>query len=331
MGCVVSSTERITWRDGDYTVGANHALVHVNGNQISLRFLKFLESEEEAEHEHPMTWEVKGFNSLMITLNGETVKAKWVSWDKKMIMGVPGMPSVLQYMSWITPEEAAVVRNRPRQSVEAPEVPHPLNPGKPGKLVVITGPPGAGKSTTAGAIAKKGDWVYYEGDGFLNGFNPYLAPNENQVAARSEKAALFGPGMAQRKKVIKSFWDDQDVDGTCYKLMAEDIKKERARVGGNFVVAMFCQRGGRDIFREVLNDVIFVVLDIPYDLVKARLRRREDDRNTADWLTADHGRFEQAQNYEPRILTFTITKESTKEQNADAILHLINKANVIEH
>ena len=74
-----------------------------------------------------MTWEVKGFNSLMITLDGETVKAKWVSWDKKMIMGVPGMPSVLQYMSWITPEEAAVVRNRPRQSVEAPEVPYPSN------------------------------------------------------------------------------------------------------------------------------------------------------------------------------------------------------------
>ena len=132
--------------------------------------------------------------------------------------------------------------------------------------------------------------------------------------------------MAHRKKVIKSFWDDQDVDGTCYKLMAEDIKKERERVGGNFVVAMFCQRGGRDIFREVLNDVIFVVLDIPYELVKARLRRREDDRNTADWLTKDHGRFEQAKSNEPRTLTFKITKESTKEQNADAILRLINKA-----
>jgi len=93
---------------------------------------------------------------------------------------------------------------------------------------------------------------------------------------------------------------------------------------------MFCRRGGRDIFREVLDDVIFVVLDIQYDLVKARLRKRESDRSTADWLTKDHGRFEQAKSNEPKTLTFTITKELTKEQNADAILNLINKANVIQ-
>ena len=241
------------------------------------------------------------------------------------------MPKIFGYICWITPEEAAVVKNRPKQSAEAPEVPFPLNPGKPGKLVVITGTPGAGKSTTAGAIAKTGNWVYYEGDGFIMGFNPYLAPNENQVAARSEKPALIGPGMAQRGKVVKSFWDDQDVDGSCYKLMAEDIKKERQRVGGNFVVAMFCQRGDRDIFRQVLDDVIFVVLDIQYDLVKARLRKREDDRNTADWLATEQSRFEQAQSDEPRTFTFAITKGSTVEQNADAILHLINKADVIEN
>ena len=112
--------------------------------------------------------------------------------------------------------------------------------------------------------------------------------------------------------------------------MAEDIKKERERVGGNFVVATYGQRGDRDIFREVLDDVIFVVLEIQYDLVKARLRKRENDRKTADWLATEQTRFEQAQNDEPRTLSFTITKESTVEQNADAILHLINKENLLE-
>ena len=134
--------------------------------------------------------------------------------------------------------------------------------------------------------------------------------------------------MARRGKVVKSFWDDQDVDGSCYKLMAEDIKRERERVGGNFVVASHLQRGDRDIFREVLDDVIFVVLDIQYDLVKARRRKRENDRNTADWLATEQSR---AQSDEPRTFTFAITKESTVEQNADAILHLINKADVIEN
>ena len=54
-------------------------------------------------------------------------------------------------------------------------MPYPLNPGKAGKLVVITGPPGSGKSTTAGTLAKTNNWVYYEGDGFLFGFNPYVS------------------------------------------------------------------------------------------------------------------------------------------------------------
>jgi len=70
MGCAVSS-ERIAWRNGDYAVGENHAIIHINGNQISLRFLKFLESEEEAEREHPMSWQVHGCNSLIMTMHGE--------------------------------------------------------------------------------------------------------------------------------------------------------------------------------------------------------------------------------------------------------------------
>ena len=77
--------------------------------------------------------------------------------------------------------------------------------------------------------------------------------------------------------------------------------------------------------------MIFVVLDIQYDLVKARLRKRENDRNNADWLATEQKRFEQAQSDEPRTLSFTITKESTVEQNADSILHLISKADVIEN
>ena len=70
--------------------------------------------------------------------------------------------------------------------------------GKPGKLVFISGPSGAGKSTVAGMIAKKHEWIHYEGDGFLFGFNPYVFPNESQVDARSDKPALIGKGMFGR-------------------------------------------------------------------------------------------------------------------------------------
>ena len=70
--------------------------------------------------------------------------------------------------------------------------------GNLGKFVFITGPPGAGKSTIAGIIAKNHGWVNYEGDGFIFGFNPYVFPNESQVDARSDKPALIGKGMFGR-------------------------------------------------------------------------------------------------------------------------------------
>ena len=118
--------------------------------------------------------------------------------------------------------------------------------------------------------------------------------------------------------------------------MAEDIKKER--IGGNFIVANhISERCSRDIFREVLDDAIFVVLDIPNDLLKERLKNRELDRKLGclTWLQSrarmqgmvkESYNFEPAQIDEPRTVAFRITKGSTEEQNADAIHELINKA-----
>ena len=123
-----------------------------------------------------------------------------------------------------------------------------------------------------------------------------------------------------------------------YRLMAEDIRKERERVGGNFIVANhISERCSRDIFREVLDDAIFVVLDIPNDLLKDRLKNRELDRKLGclTWLQSrarmqgmvkESYNFEPAHIDEPRTVAFRITKGATEEQNADAILELINKA-----
>ena len=85
----------------------------------------------------------------------------------------------------------------------------PFNPGlNPGKLIVLTGSPGTAKSTTPAAIAQLEQWVYYEGDGFTLGSNPYLYPNENQVDARSDKPAVIGPGKAWEG--FKNLWLNQE-------------------------------------------------------------------------------------------------------------------------
>ena len=147
-----------------------------------------------------MTWVSNGCFSLMITFRGETEKA-FISPDKKIILGIPGLKP-FDGMVWITPEEAAVIRNRPKEPVGVPEVSYPLKPGQPGKLVVITGTPGAGKSTTAGTIAKRANWIYYEGDGFTFGHNPYITL-ENEVDVISEApvrgAWLNGPALCKTK------------------------------------------------------------------------------------------------------------------------------------
>ena len=119
------------WVNGDYKLrtplgGINHAIVRVDDDLISLRYLKFLDSEADAEH--AMSWDEKGDDSLMITFRGETAEAK-ISEDKMTITGGPGSLAWGD-MTWISPEEAAVIRNRPKQPVDAPTVPYPLNPGK---------------------------------------------------------------------------------------------------------------------------------------------------------------------------------------------------------
>merc|ERR1711936_664352 len=322
--------EKVPWVNGDFKLGTplggiNHAIVRVDDDLISLKFLN-----SEADADHAMSWEEKGDGCLTITFRGETAEAK-ISEDGKTITGGPGSLAFGD-MTWITPEEAAVIRTRPKQPADAPTVPYPLRPGKPGKLVIFTGPPGSGKSTTAGAIANMEGWIYYECDGFLCGCNPYILPSESQVEARGEKPALIGPGMNARKEAFKSYMLNQQALETgqttdrtptdaYFRLMAEDIKRERARVGGDWVVAFALPlRRDRDVFREILPDATFVVLDISFDLVKERLSGREDDDMMMEVLASLHGNYQPAQRDEQETLPYQILKGVTVEENARNIL-----------
>ena len=67
-------------------------------------------------------------------------------------------------------------------------------PDKLGKIIWFSGPPGAGKSTTAQLMGRKHGYVYYEGDCFNSITNPFVDLNvDNPTLATLNQIPLKVP------------------------------------------------------------------------------------------------------------------------------------------
>ena len=70
-------------------------------------------------------------------------------------------------------------------------------PGSPGKIYWLSGPPGAGKSTTCQLMARKKDFRYFEADCTMQLVNPFTDihvdnPSVASFSSKSLKVSLFG-------------------------------------------------------------------------------------------------------------------------------------------
>ena len=94
-------------------------------------------------------------------------------------------------LEWYSEEELEVFKNE-RDSAEAPDCPYfKSQTDKGGKLVWISGPPGAGKSTAAQIIGRNHGYVYYSVDCFNNFVNPFIDLNvENPSLAQDLQTPL---------------------------------------------------------------------------------------------------------------------------------------------
>ena len=90
----------------------------------------------------------------------------------------------LEEFYWMSKEEFEELRDA-GEPIEAMSCPYKIQPENLGKLLWISGPPGAGKSTSAQLLSKNTGFVYFEADCTMKHANPYIpADVENPTMAQ---------------------------------------------------------------------------------------------------------------------------------------------------
>ena len=268
------------WKEGDYkavtikppiTSPQTSATVQVVGGKAIVRRRKWLEVEEEGVSK--TCWYQGGQPGVvLLEWEGKIVQAE-IS-DDGAIITIDNSTELVK----ITEEEANQLNLK--DSVLAP--PSPYLAGRPlGRFVFLSGPPGAGKSSIAAWMAANSDYVYYDGDAFLAGVNPYTpADSDEPTLATQEQHPLLGPGMHARQDAVQGFGEqfnavlgdfsqvnEEDVQNF-FSSLANDLRTERARLGGDWVMAFAIPDiQSREILRHLLGpDLLFVVLELSPEL-----------------------------------------------------------------
>ena len=151
-----------------------------------------------------------------------------------------------------------------------------------GKILWLSGAPGMGKSTSGQILAKKHGYVYYEADAFNLVKNPFNdLETDNPSMHQSKMKILKGPGDKERVALVKKtqeVWGplmegkeyDKDVVMEYYTAMAQDIQKQKERIGGNWAVAhVVFSKDARKVMRSVKSECKSVFIKNYYCLGKS--------------------------------------------------------------
>ena len=115
----------------------------------------------------------KFYNMEMNYMDGKMVFHGTVSEDGKVVRTMDFAGTGMDTMKWTDPETLKEVLDS-REHIDHQSTLYKIQPKNQGKLLWLSGPPGAGKSTSGLLLAKHHDYVYYEADCFMNFLNPYI-------------------------------------------------------------------------------------------------------------------------------------------------------------
>merc|ERR1712179_463823 len=275
---------------------------------------------------------------VVFTVNNEDHKTPGIVADKgeKLFMKTP---REIRKLVKITEEEAKEVLED-GDPIEALPTPYTLQPENQGRLLWFTGPPGIGKSTSAQLLAREHGYVYQEADCFNNCKNPYIpVDTPNPTMAQMNQRSLKGEGLEARKEAIGKMMKlgkivletpkqeiERNIFDDYYRLMCEDIKQEKERIGGDWAVAQcVLTRNMRDVIRENLGTgFVFVLLEMDGEDALERLTNRHKGNEKAiEMLKKYQERCEPAEDDEENVVTVKVTRDMSPQDVVHKTLQMI--------
>ena len=112
-----------------------------------------------------------------------------------------------------------------------------------------------------------------------------------------------------------------------YKVMAEDIVRQKRRLGGTFAVAQaVVNRNIRDHLRTVIGqDLIFIVMNMTKECQSERLGERHGEGEVGEGLEEIHSNYEPAGKDEEGTYNVTIERGMSKQDVLQKVMLVINK------